>query len=528
MKKHTLSPLFSLLACLVLASCQLLPRVQPTATATQPPTPTRRPTATLRPPLPSFTVTPTLPSTPTLPPTPTRSPTPRRSPTPVPTLAPQFANLPEEMLSIGDPYALELGNLGYDVQHYTLKLRLDPATDEISASVTIEASVVSPTLGAFGLDFVGFEISAVTQGDTALLYQPQDHKLLVALPAPLARGDSFAVTVTYHGQPTIEASDFVPFIPSLGLFHPDQESLYFAAEPDGARYWFPCNDHPRDKATYRFEITVPQGLTAVANGRMVAPVTEIAAAFPNGQAGEVYTWEHNFPLASAFATVAVGPYERLEATSPQGVSLQYFVFSADRQEFEQHARVVGEMVDWMSDLFGDYPFQTFGYVTVRNFGASLETQSMVLLDTQMNDEETMIHELAHQWFGDWVSVDSWGDIWRSEGFATYISMMWEHRQKPEELGIAMRDVRDFIAVFGSEQPLAWPPRGDMFGTNSYYKGALLVQDLRTEIGDEAFFGGLRAYFEEYGGGSATQAQFQAVLEQAAGVSLDQFFAHWFK
>jgi aminopeptidase N len=186
---------------------------------------------------------------------------------------------------------------------------------------------------------------------------------------------------------------------------------------------------------------------------------------------------------------------------------------------------IAEMIDWMSDLFGPYPFETFGFVTVTGFGGALETQTMVVLSEEAIDKEgTLAHEITHMWFGDWVSIDSWGDIWRSEGFATYVSYMWFARDDPEELehrmASLMQDVQD------SGYPLDDPPPSALFAGYSYTKGAIVVHALRQEMGDEAFFSGLRAYFERYGGGTATHAEFQAVLEEACGFSLDSFFEEW--
>jgi aminopeptidase N len=161
-------------------------------------------------------------------------------------------------------------------------------------------------------------------------------------------------------------------------------------------------------------------------------------------------------------------------------------------------------------------------------GTSWETQTMVLLDEAMLNEETLVHEMAHMWFGDWVSLDSWGDIWRSEGFATYTQFMWAARDKPDQLEQTILGIENFISDNPSGYPLNYPPREEMFGSDSYIKGAVVAHALREKMGDKAFFDGLRAYFKRYGGGVASHAQFQAVMEEAAGIKLDEFFAKWFK
>ena len=444
--------------------------------------------------------------------------------TPVVTLYMKVSLLPEN-LSAGDPYAPELGNTGYDVQHYTLRLNLDPSTVFVDASVTLDAVSTMDDLAYVSLDFVGFEISDVSLDGVPVSFIRQEDKLIVELPQSLSKDAPFRLSVVYSGEPVAEASIYVPFASHLGLHYPTDDSLFVIAEPDGARYWFPTNDHQRDKATYRFELVVPEGLTGVANGALVETQTGIPQAFPGGVAGDLYIWEHDYPVATAFVTVAVGDYRRVESTSSDGVLLRSYVFPTRQAKFEQMEDEIAEMIDWMSDLFGPYPFETFGFVTVEEFGGGLETQTLVVIDEEgVDNEGLLVHEMAHMWFGDWVSIDSWGDIWRSEGFATYVSYMWFARDNPEELEQRMASLREDTQDSG--YPLDDPPPLELFARYSYVKGAIVVHALRQEMGDEAFFSGLRAYFERYGGGTATHAEFQAVLEEACGFSLDSFFEEW--
>ena len=185
---------------------------------------------------------------------------------------------------------------------------------------------------------------------------------------------------------------------------------------------------------------------------------------------------------------------------------------------------IGAAVDWMGQRFGAYPFPEFGYVMVKGLGASLETQTMVLLDETSVNEPTMIHELAHMWFGDWVSLDSWRDVWRNEGFATYVQMLWDARNNPAALD--ERLAPSLRTIPASQFPIGDPPRAQLFAGDTYNKGALLAQALRKAIGDQAFYTGQRDYFKRYGGGVATRAEFRAALEDAAGKSLNDLFDRW--
>jgi aminopeptidase N len=151
---------------------------------------------------------------------------------------------------------------------------------------------------------------------------------------------------------------------------------------------------------------------------------------------------------------------------------------------------------------------------------------MVLLSSTLIGTRTIAHEMAHMWFGDWVSLDSWGEMWRNEGFATYIQIMWETQDDPEAMELQMESARSQVAANELNFPLGNPPPEYLFNFNVYYGGAVVVHELRQQLGDEAFFAGLRLYFERYGGGTASDADFQAVMEEASGQSLDAFFAEW--
>lgn len=444
-------------------------------------------------------------------------------PTPLPTStpAPTFGEP-----SIGDPYALEMGNTGYDVQRYTIEVEMDPASEYFYGTTTIEAIATSDNLAALFLDFVSFDIDQVFVDGEAAEYYRKDAKLGIELPQWLPVGESFTMQITYQGEADLRAADFASHQDSFrGIFYPE-DTIYVLSEPDGARFWFPNNDHPRDKAMFRLEITVPESETAVSNGTLVEVVEDVP--MQDGRLGHTYIWEHNYPMATYLATVAIGEYERLEDVSPQGVPLRHYTFAAERDEFVWETAVTGAALNWMSDLFDPYPYEEFGYVTVYAPGVSLETQTMVLLSTDMIDEDTIIHELAHMWFGNHVSLHSWGEMWRNEGFATYLSIFWLFRDDAEALELFMAGLEQQVIEHDrvNPYPVKNPPPDELFGFNSYIKGALIVHELRNEVGDDAFWQGLQTYFQTYGGGTASDEQFQAVMEEASGQSLDAFFTEW--
>jgi len=423
-------------------------------------------------------------------------------------------------LSAGDPYAPELGNAGYDIQRYTLQITVDPRAGQLIATATITAVSTMDNLRQIALDFVGFSIAEVQVDQAPALSFRHDKKLVIDLPRPLSAGTPFTIAIGYSGPPVQEPSEFVPFVDHLGMQFKD-DNAYVVSEPDGARYWFPANDHPRDKAAFRFEITVPVGFIGVANGSLVATQLNIPDALGRQMNGDRYIWEHALPMAPYLATIAVGNYVRLEGASPGGVRLRSYVFAERRADFERVMPAIGAAIDWMAQRFGPYPFPEFGYVMVKGLGASLETQTMVVLDETNVNAPTMVHELAHMWFGDWVSLDSWRDVWRNEGFATYVQMLWDARDNPAALDGQLASSLQTIPA--SQYPIGDPPHQQLFAGDIYNKGALLAHALRKAVGDEAFYQGLRDYFKRYGGGVATRVEFQAALEDAAGKSLNDVF-----
>lgn len=442
-----------------------------------------------------------LPATPTLIPTPTPLP----SPTP-------------DTRSLGDPYIPELGNLGYDVQRYTLQLALDPDVVWVRGTAVLEAITTTP-LSELSLDFVGFTVTGVWWETTPASFTRSDAKLIITLPEQAPAALPFRLTIAYEGAPPPTTSPHATFADSLGFVFGGQQTVYTLAEPDGAHAWFPCNNHPRDKALFRFEVTTPLPYTAVANG-------QLRATLPADAGQQTFIWEHNYPMATYLALVAVGVYERLDDVSPGGIPLRHYIFPEARAEFEPVAATTAVAIDWMSDLFGPYPFEAFGLVMVDGLSLAMETQTMVLVSPELLGKKTAVHELAHMWFGNWVSLDSWSEMWRKEGLATYIELLWRFRGDAAGLEAEMANITSGITTNSRQFSLAAPPPAYLFDYNIYYKGAALLHALRQEMGDEAFFAGLRVYVQSYGGRAASDAQFQAVMEAAVGRSLAPFFAQW--
>ncbi|MCZ7571873.1 MAG: M1 family metallopeptidase [Ardenticatenaceae bacterium] len=423
--------------------------------------------------------------------------------------------------SIGDPYIPELGNTGYDVQHYTLALDLDPATEQLTATVSISATATLADLGRVSLDFIGYEVSAVRVGGQLATFYRSPKKLSVDLPQPLAMGAPLLIEVDYHGQMKPWPSTWAPA--ELGLRVQEGKRIEAFAEPDGARAWFPANDHPLDKATFRVEATVPIGLTAVSNGTLVA-------TRPAGTK-TTFIWTMDAPMATYLLTLAVGDYQRLDGPPFGDVTIRHYLFTHDVARASPFLSQTNEILAFLSKQIAPYPFGEFGHVEVDLRGLAMETQTMVMMDRGMLEKSiasrVMAHEAAHHWFGDSVSPATWADIWLNEGFATYFEALWSAHDGKSLEGTFGEMERVVLERANQENsPLDRPKPRLMFGANTYLKGAWVLHMLRQEIGDEAFFETLHRYYTRFAGGNARTADFQAVAAEVSGRDLTTFFQQW--
>lgn len=449
--------------------------------------------------------------------------TPTHTPVPEPatSTAPPPTSTPEPQAgsaSIGDPYAPELGNSGYDVQAYNLQFDLDPAQAFVKAQAEVIISSSLPALNRLSLDFAGYEIESLQVNGQPAAFERQDRKLWIDLPAPLFFGETTALQIVYSGQPPDLASPYVPFVSHLGLYFPGG-TIFTLSEPDGAHFWYPCNNHPLDKAEYAIRITVPGEFTALSNGTLIEQRS-------NSDGTTTYLWQHPFPMAPYLSMLAVGQYQQIEERSPGGIPIRHYIYPDRLIEFQTAAAVTGEALDWMAELYGPYPFEAFGFVTTRLVSLASETQTMVILPETSLNEETVIHEIAHMWFGDWVSLTSWSDMWLKEGAAIYTYLLWQTRENPQDLDYFMRQRTERLQANPSGYALNELPKSQLLGTDTYWRGAAVFHALRQQIGDPAFFTGLRTFIQRFGGGNASADDFFDVMQEISGQDLQNFRLEW--
>ncbi|TDC47194.1 M1 family peptidase [Micromonospora sp. KC207] len=419
---------------------------------------------------------------------------------------------------VGDPYVPGRGNGGYDVAAYRLRVRYDPADDRLTGHATVTATATTG-LSRFNLDLSGLTVGAV-RVDGAPARHARDSDELVVTPArSLARGTRFAVDVEYTGVPQPVGNTAL----GLGGFLATADGAVALGQPDSAATWYPVNDHPSDKATYDIEVTVPDGLAAVSNG--------VPAGRVSGGGWTTWRWAERAPMASYLSMLVIGDY-RVATGTHRGKPMVTAVAAslpADGPAAASLART-GEIVDFLADRLGPYPFDSYGGIALAEGRVSyaLETQSRPVYGPSFfrsgrPDPVVVAHELAHQWFGDSVSLARWRDIWLNEGFATYAEWLWlEH-----DGGRTVE--RSFAAHYAAtdwSQPSVDPGRANMFGNAVYQRGALAVHALRRTVGDEVFFRILRSWTAERRGGNVTTADFVALAERVSGRRLGALLDAW--
>jgi aminopeptidase N len=322
---------------------------------------------------------------------------------------------------IGDPYFPQMGNSGYDALHYTIDLNVDMEAQTIDAVTTIDA-LATIDLSRFNLNFVGLDITDLTVNGTEASFEREAQELIITPAEPLPAGETFTVEIAYNGTPG-GAEEGLGFFQGGWRFY--DGGVIVAGEPYSASSWYPVNNHPRDKATYTYEITVDDDFVTAANGVLIETIEE---------GGSITTvWEMDDPMASYLTTVAISDFIILTDESDGGVPIRdYFDSDVGPGTIDDFERTP-EMMDFFEEVFGPYPFDVYG-VVVHDIplGFALETQTLSTFGSAFTSERVAAHELAHQWFGNSVSLERWQDIWLNEGFATYAEVLWIEHAYGEE------------------------------------------------------------------------------------------------
>ncbi|TNH21285.1 M1 family metallopeptidase [Micromonospora orduensis] len=444
--------------------------------------------------------------------TPAAAPSPSASPT-------QARTFTSGAAGVGDGYFPSYGNGGYDVGRYTVKVRYDPAKDRLSGTVTVQATATAD-LSTFNLDLAGLTVERVTVDGAPATHRRDRNELVVKPAAGLINGNGFVAEITYAGVPKPLRNEMLG---DGGFLHTSDGAIALG-QPESASTWFPVNDHPSDKASYDFEITVPDGLTAVSNG------------VPGGRTSKdgwtTWKWSEKSPMASYLSTLVIGKF-RVTTGEHKGRP----VYSAVTTKLAKGAADASiaqtvTIADYLESVFGPYPFDAYGGVVVSDsrIGYALETQSRPVYSggffRQGENTEVVAHELAHQWFGDSVALAKWEDIWLNEGFATYAEWLWAEHTGEYTAKEAFDDRYARMSASVWKTPPGRPGVKELFSESVYERGGMTLHALRVAVGDKAFFEIVKAWAADKRNGTATTAEFVALAERVSGKQLDPLFDAW--
>ncbi|MEV1111678.1 M1 family metallopeptidase [Micromonospora sp. NPDC049751] len=439
-------------------------------------------------------------------------PSPSASPTPSRTFTPGADG-------VGDAYFPSYGNGGYDVGKYTVKVRYDPAKDRLTGTTTVQATATAD-LSTFNLDLAGLTVKTVTVDAAPATHTRNKNELVITPAAGLITGNGFVVEIAYEGVPKPLKNELL----GEGGFLHTADGAIALGQPESASTWFPVNDHPSDKAAYDFEITVPQGITAVSNG--------VPGGSTTTDGWTTWKWSEKSPMASYLSNVVIGKF-RITTGQHKGKPVYSAVTTkvAKGASDASIAKTV-KVADYLETVFGPYPFDAYGGVVVSDsrIAYALETQSRPVYSAgffrQGENTEVVAHELAHQWFGDSVALAKWEDIWLNEGFATYAEWLWAEHTKEYTAKQAF-DIRyQRVPATVWKTPPGKPGVKNLFSESVYQRGGMTLHALRVAVGDKAFFQIVKTWAAEKRNGVATTAEFVALAERISGKQLDALFDAW--
>jgi len=413
----------------------------------------------------------------------------------------------------------------YDLLSQKLELEVDPAVHYIKGKVTTEfRSLENKNTIVFDLSDK-LEVSSVTSEEKALQFTHTNNELTITFADDVCEDAIRTLTVAYEGVPNknVDGDGFVT------TTHNKTPSLYTLSEPYGSRDWWPCKQDLNDKIDQiDVIITAPKAYKAVSNGMVIS----------EKQNGAMMTthWQHNYPIPTYLIGIAVTDYEVFSQTVERnGYSFDIvnYVYPESREKAEEYTKVTVEIMNLFQDLFGEYPYkdEKYGHAEFE-YGGGMEHSTISFMG---NFSRSLIaHELAHQWFGNKVTCDSWNDIWLNEGFATYLSGLVENHFDGEQDFINWKrgKIADITtaragSVYVQDEKLDNP--GRIFSSRlTYNKGAMVIHMLRQKLGDDVFFKAIRNYLndEELAYGYANTDQLKEHLEKESCQNLDNFFSDW--
>jgi len=411
-----------------------------------------------------------------------------------------------------------------DVEHYAFDLTLSDASDTIRGAATIRIHLLQPGVSTVMLDFMDYmTVRDVLVDGRQAPFTHADNDLQISLPTELNSDKTLSIRIIYDG------------IPQDGLIistnrHGDR-TFFGDNWPNRARHWLPTVDHPADKATVAWTIRAPVHYQVVGTGLLL----EETFLAPDMM---LTRWATNVPIPTKVMVMGAARFAVSHEGDVYGVPISSWVYPQDRDAGFHDYALATRITRWMTDAVGEFPYEKLANVQSKTRFGGMENASNIFYSEgsvtgERRSEGLIAHEIAHQWFGNSASEKDWHHIWLSEGFATYFTQLWmEHTYGRDQLETGMAGLRDRVLAYADQNPDI--PVVDeritnlmqLLSTNSYQKGGWTLHMLRREVGDDAFWRGIRDYYRTYRDSNALTRDFRAVMERASGRQLGAFFDQW--
>ncbi|MFJ9180022.1 M1 family metallopeptidase [Streptomyces sp. NPDC102360] len=420
-----------------------------------------------------------------------------------------------------DPYFPANGDSRFRVHRYELDLDYRPEPNRLAGTARLSAIVSRAELDEFQLNFADFRIGRVRVDGRPAHYTLRGGRLRIRPAKPLAASAAFTVEVHYSGNPKPVKSSWG----GLGWEELTDGALV-ASQPVGAPSWYPCNDHPADKAAYQVSLTTPSAYQVVIGGRLLTRTTRASTT--------TWLYEQPAPTSSYLVGLAIGRYQTALLGDPglDGVPQTGHFPAHLLTDFSRDFARQPQMMALFQELFGPYPFGEYAVVVAdEELDVPVEAQGLSLfginhVDGARGAERLIAHELAHQWFGNSVTVADWQHIWLNEGLAKYAEWLWCERSGGRGAQDLAAAAHRLLSGLPENLSLADPGRKHMFDDRLYERGALAIHALRCALGDETFFQALRSWTDLHRHGIVTTEMFAAHLERFARHPVDEVFRAW--
>jgi aminopeptidase N len=420
-----------------------------------------------------------------------------------------------------DPYFPANGDPRYRVNRYELTLDYRPGPNRLAGTARLGAIAGRAPLAEFQLNLADFRIGRVRVDGRAPHYTHRGGRLRIRPAKPIRAGAAFTVEVHWSGNPKPVTS------PWGGIGWEElEDGALVASQPVGAPSWYPCNDRPADKASYQISVTTPSAYSVVVGGRLLTRTTKASTT--------TWVYEQSAPTSSYLVGLSIGRYQTVLLGDPgEGGVPQYGHIPARLlPQFSRDFARQPAMMELFQELFGPYPFGEYAVVvTEEELDVPVEAQGLSLfganhVDGARGSERLVAHELAHQWFGNSVTVADWRHIWLNEGFAKYAEWLWSERSGGLTAAQLAATAHRKLSSLPQDLRLSDPGRKRMFDDRLYERGGLVLHAVRCALGEEAFFRMLRGWAGVHRAGTVTTGTFITHAARFASRPLDDLFTAW--